>query len=257
MNARVIFNDTSLYEKTRVIVERTESQIINFQISGGFIYSACRFLVFPLKYMHTGISELLRPATVGCFFAFALMLLSPMLMDHFNVAKEYHVIVWNLIMVVPTLLVIFAVPTTFMSNGVKSKNVTAVVAELKSAGFSDSDDLDLFEKNVEKFSNRVDSRVSFYKWVVGGFWALYIVIFNLNMRIGSDKLSIAFAEKVKEEIISFSFTLLAVATCVVLIIAYKRASELLFTTLEVGCTEYRYELSQAKRAVECSVKVNV
>lgn len=242
----------SLYEKTKLIVEKTESIIINFKLSGGWIYSACRFLVFPLKYIQTGISELFRPASVGSFFAFALILLCPVIMKYFGVAKEYYSIVLNVIMILPALLVIFAVPTTFMSNGVKSKNVEAVVFELKSAGFVDSDELDLFEKNVEKFSSRVDSRVTFYRWVVGVFWALYVIIFNLNIRFASEQQAITFAEKFREHILSFAIMLVAVAICIVLIIAYKRASELLFTTLEVGCTEYRYLLLQVKREGECA-----
>ena len=248
---------TSFYEKTKAIVEKTESRIINFEIPDGFFYSACRFLVFPLKYIQTGFSELFRPASVGSFFAFALMLLSPVAMNYLAISKEHYSIVFNLIMILPAVLIVFAVPTTFMSNGVKLKNVKAVVDDLKSAGFSDSDDIDLFEKNVERFLNRVDSRVNFYRWVIGVFWALYLIILNMIMRLSSDQQSLSFAEKMKENLSSFSIILVAVSFFVILIIAYKRASELLFNTLEIGCTEYRSHLLQVKREKELQAEKKV
>lgn len=236
-----------LFEKTKLIVEKTEKKIIKFELLEGWFYYICKFIVFPYQYIKTGIGELLRPASVGVFTAFLLMLMFPMLISYFDVPKTYFSIFFNLIMLFPAMLVVFAVPSTYMSNGVKSEFVSFVVNELKSARFVDSDEVDLFESNLEKFSKRVETRITFYRWVVGVFWAIYLIIFNLNIRFITEQPKISIFDKIRENIFSFSLTLVAVFFCVVFILAYKRASELLFTTLEIGCAEYKYQLLQIKR----------
>lgn len=236
-----------MFEKTKLIVEKTENKIIKFKLLEGWLYYICKFIVFPCQYIKTGIGELLRPASVGVFTAFVLMLMFPTLISYFDVPKTYFPMVFDLMMIFPALLVIFAVPSTYMSNGVKSECVSFVVSQLKSARFVDSDEVDLFESNLEKFSKRVETRITFYRWVVGVFWAIYLIVFNLNMRFITEQPKISLFDKIRENFFSFSLTLAVVFFCVVFILAYKRASELLFTTLEIGCAEYKYQLLQIER----------
>ncbi len=241
-----VTKNLSFFDITKLIVERTESMVMGLAVREGWLLFVSRVFYHPYRYMKVGLSELSRPASVWSFMAFVVLLACSFLLSKFEAPVEYRAVIMNFTMIPPFLLVIFAMPSTYMCNGVKSEVVNKVVSELRAAGISDSDSVDLFENNVEKFSNRVESRISFYRWTVGGFWALYLVFFNLDMRMASSQNFMIAAEKIRDNLFSMAFTILAVFACIISILAYKRASELLFTTIEIGCTEYKYQLLQLK-----------
>ncbi|RJE72402.1 hypothetical protein BGP78_20560 [Pseudoalteromonas sp. MSK9-3] len=119
------------------------------------------------------------------------------------------------------------------------ENVTKFIEE---SGLDSSDKIELLEENLEKLNERIVSRVSFYKWVLGAAWAIYVVTFNLKIKLLPKAEDINFLKILTESVTSFWLSMFSAVVILILITGYKRASEMLIKSIEFACIQSKYRI---------------
>lgn len=234
-----------MFQITQRILIRTEAYLLKLPTEKKLWGLATRYLIFPFKYLFLGLKDFFKPASLWSLFAFVLMIIGAIVVEKLSIPVENRAMIVNIAGIFPLVLVIFSVPSTYAYNGVEENYVNETSKLIKDEELDTPEKIKLLEKNLEKISSRIYSRVSFYKWLVGAAWAMYLLFFNLEMRyLITQKLGDSNNKLLSENISSFVITLFATLTALVLIFSYKRASEILMKSIEYGCTQCEYELLQ-------------
>ncbi len=159
-----------------------------------------------------------------------------------SVPKEVWPIALNACFFSSLFLVVFAMPSTYAFSGVTHELVKKVVVILEKNGVDSEAKIELLEDNLEKVAQRIDARVSFYKWLLGAVWAAYLLVLNIEFRfilkLEADELTKALSENLSSFIVMAFFTIAAL----LLVVGYKKAANVLVKSIEFSCIEYKYQL---------------
>lgn len=231
-----------MFEITKNIIEETEFSVLELKHNRNSWGMFARHIIFPLRFLRLGLGDFLSPVSIYSLITFILIFLASQASHIFSIPKEYITILFNCCLCIPMAIVIFAAPSTYAYYGINTSNVKKVSGIIASNGLDSKEKIELLEKNLELIEERVNARVSFYKWLVASLWAIYIIIFNIEIRYElGEKLSSNKANWI-ETLITFSFTLVFTMMALLLIAAYKRASDHLVKCVKFGCIEQKFEL---------------
>ncbi|MCW8932634.1 MAG: hypothetical protein OQL19_20665 [Gammaproteobacteria bacterium] len=231
-----------MYNITQTVMEKTEALILNLPSESKLWSTATRLFIFPFKYLLLGLGEFFRPASIWAYVAFALLIISSFMINNLNIQREYTTLIFSICIYLPMVLVIFAVPSTYAYYGVQDYHVKKIVEVLEQLEVNSIEKIELLEENIEKIYSRILSRITFYKWLVGSIWALFIIITNIEIRILLKVQNEGWQQAIGDNIIYFSIFLFATLFALLLIVGYKRASELLIKSIEFSCVEKKYLL---------------
>ncbi|MBA6224739.1 hypothetical protein H4J51_03335 [Colwellia sp. MB02u-18] len=231
-----------MFESTQNILEKTEGYILNLPSDNKLWSLFTRYIVFPLKYLWLGLGEFLKPASLWAVIAFLLMIAVTMAKKNFGINHEYSFLMINFCIYFPMILVIFAVPSTYSYFGVSSAHVKKTTQIIEAEGIDSIDKVELLEENIEKIYDRVCSRVLFYKWLVGASWTLYVVVFNFELRFLMKSSGQSIKDAISENMLTFFLVLFSAIGALLLVVGYKKASDLLIKSIEFGCVEQKYKL---------------
>ena len=104
---------------------------------------------------------------------------------------------------------------------------------------------ELVEENIKRVYDRINSRVSFYKWLVGAAWTMYILFFSIEMRVLLSSKSTLSNTDFSNVALYFSIYFSSALFAMLLIVGYKRASEILIKTIEYACTQNKHEIMKS------------
>ncbi|RJE77055.1 hypothetical protein BGP78_02070 [Pseudoalteromonas sp. MSK9-3] len=97
--------------------------LLNLPVEKKLWSNITRYLVFPIKYLLLGLGEFFKPASIWAFMAFAFLLIGSIIMKKLEVAPEFSLILMNVCIYLPMVLVLCAVPSTYVNYGVKDVHI--------------------------------------------------------------------------------------------------------------------------------------
>lgn len=97
-------------------------------------------------------------------------------------SKELVFLSFNICMWIALFLTTFLTPSTYAFYGATEVSVNKIVDILNYNDIQNEKAIELFESNLERISERIESRVNFYKWIIGTFWGAYILTLNFQLR---------------------------------------------------------------------------
>ena len=234
-----------MFQITSRILQDTESLLLNLPAQNKIWKWPTRYIIFPFKFLQLGLGDFIKPASLWAFLSVALILLTAIFVQKLNVPMEYRGTILNISLFIPMALVIFSVPSTYAFSGVIEKNITKVKGFLQKEGINTIEETELLEENIKRIFSRTNSRVSFYKWLVGALWTLYIVFFSIEMKVFLSAKPKTNDPDLSNTIMYFAIYLFSSLFAMFLIVGYKRASDILIKTIEYACTQNKYEFIKA------------
>ena len=235
-----------MFESTKKIIAQTEAYLVNFEATNKHVNNIARWLWFPLMYLLLGLKDFFKPTKFWWILLFALFALLSFAIKNFEISREVAPFLFNFCFYFSMVLAIFSMPSTYAYYGVEKEYVSIVVTLMKDEGIKTIDEVELIEQNMKKVHDRISGRVSFYKWLVGMAWTLYLLCINIETKflttLNSDELSLALADNLS----TFIMTGLATLASLSLIVGYKRASETLVKSIEFACVDYKATLMRGE-----------
>lgn len=237
-----------MFEQTRKIVEKTEARIVGFRYDNETLNLGARLVWFPLQYLWLGLKEFFKPAKVGYVLLMVFWGLSILVAKQLQLADEYYVLIINGSFLVALFFTMFAMPSTYAFSGVSKNIVDSVVSIMKNHRIDTKEDIELLEKNIEKIGERITSRIAFYKWLVGVAWGVYIFSLNVEMRFLVKLEGDALTKAISNNLAPFIIMMVTTIFALLIVVGYKKASDLLVKSIEFACIEYQYELRVEEKA---------
>ncbi|GEM_PF-1079805 len=201
--------------------------------------------IFPVGFMCVGTRELLTPyfkwAFIAIFFIFLTTLAVPEVLA--TSIKEYVALFF---IFAALFLVLFEVPSTYAYYGVTEKGVHEIVNRLIGLGVDSEIKINLLEENLNRISSRVYARVDAFKWLVGAVWALIIFLLNqftnISLKVMPGKGDLLLSEILRNFAMYIVITLFAIW----IILAYKKAADIVFKGIEFACAELKFRIASAE-----------
>lgn len=237
-----------MFHITQKIIKKAECHIIGLTIKNKIGSGLTKIFFFPIQYLIVGIRELFKPFSVWLFATFCLSLLGALAISKLGVSIEYREVILWIAIYFPMVLVIFAVPSTYAYYGVDNSLVEKIVNMLQEEIHS-IDEVKLLEENLAIVYSRILSRISFYKWLVGAAWTIYILTVNIELRILLKVQNEGWEQVISDNVVTFLLFFLSTFLALLLIVGYKRASELIIKSIEFGCVELKYKLAKNENTV--------
>ncbi|ROS05735.1 hypothetical protein EDC56_1286 [Sinobacterium caligoides] len=232
-----------MFQMTKRILEKTEASILGLSTDHKAWSFFTRFVLFPFSYLRIGVEEFFKPLGVYSFvliiiFSFFTLMASSSFNDH----REYSVYILSLSVFLPMIPAIFSVPSTYAYYGVTDKHVKITTDHIEKERLDTIEKIELLEENIDKIYSRVTARVSFYKWLVGAIWAVYIFGLNIQIKIlPKDDLTFI-GSFLSQGFLIFSIVFFSTLSAIILVVGYKRASDLIIKSIEFGCVQKKHDL---------------
>jgi hypothetical protein len=157
-----------------------------------------------------------------------------------SIDNTYQLYILNFCFYFPIILVVFSVPSTYSFYGVKGSHVEAARETILAEEITSKEEVEILEGCLERIEKRTLSRVVFYNWLIGAFWAIYIIILNFELRLAA-KENQDISKFVTDTVTNFSITLLSVIFALAIVSSYKKSSELLIKSIEFACSEIKHK----------------
>ncbi len=228
-----------MFIKTKEILEASESSLLGFSINRSLLKPVQRLFIYPLVYLKVGFGDFTKPIVVWSFTSFALMGLLTLFSSSMEMPQEIFLILFNICIWGILLLTTFSTPSSYAFYGATEASVNKIVDIFDKNGVQNESDIELLESNLEKIEQRIDARVKFYKWIIGSFWGLYLLIFSFQLRflsLSGKKIDDNFLNNSFEE---FLYVILFTVFALLAMISYKRASNMLIANLQYACIEQK------------------
>ncbi|ATZ74428.1 hypothetical protein CWC33_12290 [Idiomarina sp. X4] len=232
-----------MFRKTQKIIEETEVEILGGDLEASVPRIIRKYVFLPTKCLKLGIGEFFRPASVCFFISVFLSVIALISMNQFQALSELSVFIYSLVIIIPALLSIFSVPSTYVNYGVTDQHIDATINVIERNGVKSEAEIEMLTDNIEKVNNRIDSRIKFYKLTVGAVWAVYLFFFNIQFRVllglGDSKLQV----NLTQEILDFGAFVLMTIIALSSIVSYKKACDVLIKSIEFSCSELKLRYS--------------
>ena len=239
-----IMMNTRIFDLTQKIIEDAEAYILNHESQTKIGFWLSQQIIFPFKFLILGSEDLFKPFAKWSVLSFVFLMLGTYFVSKSEFPPEIATFIISICIYVPMGLVIFSVPSTYAYYGVKKKNVEKIYEYLLELNINNVGEVELIEDNLERIYARVVSRVSAYKFIIGASWAFFTLIFNQQMNVAlktaPENILIVLQENMINLALFITFSLLAMW----LITSYKRASDLLFKSVEFGFVELKNKMKQ-------------
>lgn len=237
--------DVILFLIFQDILKRTEACLLDLPIESKPWSFVTRHLFFPLKYLFLGLGDFFKPTGNWALMSVGFLMLVAFFSNNSNLNKEYTLLLMYISLFLPMVLVIFAVPSTYINSGINNNKIIKIEKFIEDSDLKTIEEIELLEDFVLHSNDRISSRASFYRWILGFSWALYILIFNLEIRLMLKAEEIDLLKKVGDNIVEFAFSLYLAAAVLIIINGYKRASEILIKSIQFSCINRKHSLLQA------------
>ncbi|MCF6455523.1 hypothetical protein [Pseudoalteromonas sp. MMG024] len=235
-----------MFKKTNDILEASESELLGFSTSLSLLKPVQRVCIYPLIYLKMGFGNLTKPMAIWSMISFFLLIVLLLLSSGIEMRKEVFLFSFNLCIWVALLFVTFSTPSSYAFYGVTEKNISKIVEILDHHNVQNKEDIELLEQNIDKVDKRIEERINFYKWIIGSFWGLYILLMNFELRLISISGNVIDTDFLKDNFETCLYVILFTGFALVAMISYKRASNMLIASLQFACVEQKSRYKSPK-----------
>jgi hypothetical protein len=234
-------DDPELYESTKAILREAQACVLNSRRGGGGLLDwLWRELWGPVKYVARGFGELelMRGFTKYFAIVLPLTLAFVMLLEGSGPEKQGVAarVVAPLIFLVPGLLTVFSLPSSYALAGVKGCYVESVAASVAARGRG-PEYLGALRDNFEAIEKNAGQKISGFKFVVTGLWAWWWYSFWQSLKPVT--VEVGGGARAAEGMTWLMLCFLGLGVAYLLAESYKKASEILFASIYFGINENR------------------
>ncbi|MCP4158701.1 MAG: hypothetical protein GY760_01395 [Deltaproteobacteria bacterium] len=231
-------NNETMFETTQDIVNKTEAYILKkpyeFELSG----LMKRYFTFPLYLLLCGFNELIKPILIFCFtYIFSLIVIN--VID----IQEFNSMIMNICLIFTLFVICFAMPSTYAYSGISKTIVNSITKIVEHAGIDSIDKIELLEENIEKISIRINNRITFYKWLIGAIWAIYLIINKFETKLILSGKVESINKVLNSSTKELALTLVIMAATLFAVLCYQKANEFIVKSIEFGCIDLKCKLS--------------
>lgn len=226
-----------MFAEALTLVEAVEAHLVGETVSEIRLFSYIKRLVWlPTKFLGMGMREKTKGATVWTILAVAFMMLGLWLVENSSGVAKTEAVNFVLLVsvIVPTFLVVFALPSIYGDSGVSPKTVQFIAEYLCARGFSCAKDVELLKQSVKPFAERARSRVGALKWLVGLLWARFIYIFSK----GIDNASTITQAELMSYIFMSTGLIVGALAAYLCVWGYEAALDKLFRAIDFGINDF-------------------
>ncbi|ENM5768074.1 hypothetical protein V4V57_003846 [Vibrio mimicus] len=228
-----------MFTRTKEILEASESALLGFSANRSMLKPIQRLFIYPLVYLKVGFGDFTKPMAVWSLTSFSVLVVLMLFSSSLEMPKELFLLLSNACAWGILLLTTFLTPSTYAFYGATEASVHRVVDILNRNGVQTEEEVELFESNMEKVEQRIESRVKFYKWIIGSFWGLYLLLLNFQLRFLSLSGKPVDDELLNKGFDNFLYVILFTAFALIAMVSYKRASNMLIANLQYACVEQK------------------
>lgn len=228
-----------MFVKTKEILEASESSLLGFSTNRSLLKPIQRLFIYPLAYIKVGFGDFTKPMFFWSVTSFSVLVALSLFSSSLAMSKELVFLLFNICMWIALFLTTFLTPSTYAFYGATEVSVNKIVDILNHNGVQNEKAIELFESNLERISERIESRVKFYKWIIGTFWGAYILLLNFQLRFLSLTGKSIDDEMVNSGLKSFLYVAIFTTFSLIAMISYKRASNMLIANIQYACTEQK------------------
>lgn len=233
-------NRELLFIISQDIIKNMEEYIFKKQnkfILFGFLN---REFIFPLKYIQLGHKDIFRP-----FFKFSIYTTILYFILIFLTQQTDQLQLMNLVVYfsffIPIFLVIFQSPVRYGFWNIDKNYIIHILYLFENNNMDTTEKINYFEKNINIFKDRIKRKINFYKWLIGGLWALNIFIFNIyKKQIDFNRLNINLTDLLNLPLSIF------VLISIYFIYSYNRGLNIVLKSIELGCIEGKFQIETKK-----------
>lgn len=235
-----------MFVKTKEVLEDAEALLVGVTPVRSKAKVVQKYCYFPLLYLSEGWNDFSRPIKIFILFSIGILLT----LSYSGLATRppnTNSMMFNenltgyILVLIPPLLTLFLIPSNYSLYGLTEAKIKRIVDVLDYHDIRKESEIELLEINFERIERRIEGKVKFYNWIIGGSWGFYLIFINYLLRIYGNSTPEELEDMIKE-----SFVPLATFTVVtsMVIICYKRASNILIASLMYACTEQKYRIGK-------------
>ena len=254
----------SIFTLTEKILENQEMKILKYNnkqiipeipflnnFLNKIFYLIGKYIIYPFKYLSVGAKDFFKPFLIWSMLSFIFLFMFSLFIQHpNNLSQGFNSFILNIILVIPMFLVIFSVPTTYAFYGLDNKTIMEITNDFRCLNLNNKITIEYIEKNLEKVYSRVIARYTAYKWIIGSIWFISVYFITMEMRIGLKIPEAPWMKVLQDSITSFSFLLLFTLFAILILTSYRRASDILFKSIEFSLIELKYQIDLKENEVK-------
>lgn len=234
---------SSLFNVTLAVVREAERQVLTFGSNGPVPDAIMRYMVFPFPFLQLGIGELLRTASKWALLSFGLLVVAAFLVPRVGVSAEAGSYIFLACTYAPLFLLVFAVPSTFAFDSIKSVQIQYLADYIYSLGIDSEEKIKAIEENLSNIAERTYARSQTLKWLVATVWALFLYGLNqannIALKISPEQDVKIISENISAFIIYGAVTLLSA----LVIVGYKKGNDAVFRRLQFAAQELKFRIA--------------
>jgi hypothetical protein len=233
-----------MFSESLLLTSSLEAHLLKAQLSQYSVLSYLqRLIVFPLRFLKMGVKEMTRSMSTWAYIAAAAIVAAHWITGGQIAGPEAGNLLLA-VMLLPILLVIFALPSIYGNSGVEEGNVLFVTRHLSRRGFSSTKQVEFLRKSIKMVEDRTRNRVTTLKWLVGVLWAVFIY----TLGKGIEHTPAIPAQAMRDALICAA--LLGAAFCSYFLVwGYEAALDKLFRAIEFGCNDFCHALESIEVAM--------
>jgi hypothetical protein len=144
-----------------------------------------------------------------------------------------------LVILVPMVLSMFSIPTTYSFCGVKHEYIELVVHILRKTKVRNNEQLSPIKSNIDAFENRVKTRIISLRMFMALCWTGFIYMYSEFTKIIIETKKLP----TPDDVVPLSLILLSVLFLYISVESYSKANILIFRSAQLGCNEYEFIIS--------------
>jgi hypothetical protein len=233
-----------LFDLTQQIVEETERRVLAFKSNGTLPDVASRHAIFPIPFLQLGIGELMRPVFKWAIISVVLLIAAFIFVPKANIPADAKSYIFMFCTYAPIILVIFAVPSTFVFDSISGTQVNGLADYIYSLGFNSEEKLASLDESISLVAERAYARTQAFQRLVAVIWGLFLFglsqFTSIALKIAPEQSTRIFSDNMSALLLYGVVSLLSI----VVIIGYKKANDAVFRRLQFSIQELKYRVAE-------------
>jgi len=234
-----------LYEETVKILKKSEEILVSIKSRNRIIKFINRHITFQLAFITIGYQNLFSPSKKWAIFL-GVPLIPIVLLYRFSfIDFDTFGNVLLLCALIAFWAVVFGTPSSFVFSGLSNNRIFKIKEVLKNSNIANTENIELFESNLQKIQIISNNRISSYRRMVTMVWGVFVFYLgiskNLIFNIPTNNFNEAFSELVS---LSFMASLMLLFA-LILISSYQRSTDLLIRHIEFALVDLKKEYIKA------------
>lgn len=233
----------SLYKTAELTIQEAERTVLTVRSYGDLLDIALRSAFFPFLFiLNVGMKSLFRPVMKWIIFTLIFTITFLIFDSLISFSAQTKTSLYFLSFYAPIFLVGFAIPSTFVYDGVKESQIQSLADYIYSLGINSEEKIKALNEALNILAQRAYSRARTFQWIVATAWAFFLYAMNqingIVLKISPEKINDLISNNIKYLIL---YGLLAIVS-IILIVSYKKGIDAVFRRIQLALLELRYRI---------------